>query len=54
MESLIKVESLFLSIIIPIFNGEKYILRCIKSILSQELSKDLYEIILINDGSQDK
>ena len=54
MESLIKVESLFLSIIIPVFNGEKYILRCIKSILSQELSKELYEIILINDGSQDK
>lgn len=39
------------SIIVPIYNGEKYIDRCIKSILGQSL-KDI-EIILIDDGSTD-
>lgn len=38
-----------LSIIIPVYNAEKTIERCINSILNQEF-KD-FEIILINDGS---
>ncbi|MBP3463609.1 MAG: glycosyltransferase [Clostridia bacterium] len=40
-----------LSVIVPIYNAEKYIERCLKSILSQTF-KDL-EIILVNDGSTD-
>lgn len=40
-----------ISIIVPIYNVEKYIYRAIESILSQSL-KDI-EIILINDGSTD-
>lgn len=40
------------SIIIPVYNSEKYIKRCIDSILNQTY-KNL-EIILINDGSVDK
>lgn len=39
------------SIIIPVYNVEKYIDRCIKSILEQTF-KEL-EIILVNDGSSD-
>ncbi len=42
-----------LSIIIPIYNSEKYLSNCIKSTLNQDLSKSEYEIILINDGSTD-
>ena len=43
-----------LSIIIPIFNVERYIERCIKSVAAhQDIDVDLYEIILINDGSTD-
>lgn len=40
-----------LSIIIPVYNVEQYLERCIESIISQTL-KDL-EIILLNDGSTD-
>ena len=40
-----------ISIIIPIYNGEKYIENCIESILNQSF-KD-FELILINDGSTD-
>lgn len=39
------------SVIIPIFNAEKYITNCLDSILKQDY--DNYEIILIDDGSTD-
>jgi len=41
-----------ISIIVPVYNVEKYIRRCIDSILNQ--SFDNFELILINDGSTDK
>ncbi len=40
------------SIIVPVYNVEKFLNRCIDSLLSQTL-KDI-EIICINDGSTDK
>lgn len=43
---------LSISFIIPLYNGENYIRRCIKSILS--LSNISGELIIINDGSTDK
>ena len=43
-----------ISIIVPAYNQEKYIGRCIRSLLSQSLSKNKFEIIVINDGSKDK
>lgn len=39
------------SVIIPIYNMEQFIERCIQSVLSQRYSN--LEIILINDGSED-
>ena len=39
------------SIIIPIYNVEKYLDRCVRSVVDQTY-KDL-EIILVNDGSPD-
>ena len=40
------------SIIVPVYNGEGYIKKCLDSLVNQTL-KDI-EIIVINDGSKDK
>lgn len=43
-----------LSIILPIYNVEKYIARCIESCCNQkEVSADDYELILVDDSSPD-
>ena len=42
-----------LTIIIPVYNVEKYIERCLESCLKQDLPQDEYEILVVNDGSQD-
>ena len=43
-----------LSIVIPVYNVEKYIERCLASCLSQEnVASDDYEIIIVNDGTKD-
>jgi glycosyltransferase involved in cell wall biosynthesis len=41
-----------LSLIVPVYNSEKYLERCIKSMVNQK-TKFKYEIIFINDGSTD-
>ena len=43
-----------LSIIIPVYNVEKYIYFCLESIFRQKVNRRCYEIIIINDGSNDK
>ena len=42
-----------LSIIIPVYNAEKYLTKCLDSISKQNLDQDIYEVIVINDGSTD-
>ena len=44
---------MLLSIVVPIYNGENYISRCVDSLLNQNIDSKNYEIILINDGSKD-
>ena len=44
-------ESYSLSIVLPVFNVEKYLERCIKSIL-EGTYKDL-ELVIVNDGTKD-
>lgn len=41
-----------ISVIVPVYNAEKYIYKCVESICQQSYSN--YELILINDGSKDK
>ncbi|WP_339893540.1 glycosyltransferase [uncultured Algibacter sp.] len=40
-----------ISVIVPVYNAEKYLVRCINSICNQTYKK--LEIILVNDGSSD-
>lgn len=40
-----------LSIIVPVYNAEKYLRQCLDSIVGQTLED--YEVIIINDGSKD-
>ena len=46
------MDSIKISIIIPVFNCANYIERCLKSIISQKSNE--IEVIIVNDGSTDK
>ena len=41
-----------ISVIVPVYNVEKYLRRCIDSILVQTFTD--FELLLIDDGSKDK
>lgn len=43
--------NVLVSVIVPVYKVEKYIDRCVKSLLDQDF--DSYEIILVDDGSPD-
>jgi glycosyltransferase involved in cell wall biosynthesis len=49
MESPIKV-----SVVVTAYNEEKYIGRCLRSLLSQTFPSDAYEIIVVDDCSDDR
>ena len=40
-----------ISIIVPVYNSEKYLSRCVESILNQSFTD--YELLLVDDGSTD-
>lgn len=44
---------MLLSIIVPVYNVEKYLRKCVNSLLNQNLLLVDYEIILVDDGSTD-
>lgn len=45
------MEEILLTVIVPIYNGEKFLRRCVDSLIQQTYTK--VEILLINDGSTD-
>ena len=45
--------STFFSLIIPAYNSEKFISKCLQSVLNQNFSKKKYEIIIVDDASKD-
>lgn len=47
------MHELKLSIIVPIYNVEQYLRKCVESLLTQDLDPAEYEIILVDDGSPD-
>ena len=47
------MKELKLSVIIPVYNVEKYIEACVECIYRQGIAEDEFEVILINDGSTD-
>ena len=42
-----------ISIIIPVYNAENTILKCLDSLANQSISQKYYEVICIDDGSLD-
>lgn len=42
-----------LSIIVPVYNVETYLRKCVESLLDQDLPPSDFEIILVDDGSTD-
>ena len=41
------------SVVMPVYNTEKYLRRSMNALLSQTLDKEDLEIIVVNDGSTD-
>lgn len=46
-------QRVLLSFIIPLYNCEKYIERCLRSISNIDLPEEDYEIVVVDDGSSD-
>ena len=43
-----------ISVLISAFNQEKYLARCLRSLLNQSFNNKKFEIIIVNDGSSDR
>lgn len=42
------------SVVVPVYNGEGVIEECLEALLNQDLSKEAYEIIVVDNGSADR
>lgn len=45
-------QAIFLSVIIPVYNGEKYIVRIMEMLEKQSFRQ--FEVIIVDDGSEDR
>ena len=46
-------KNFFVSVIVPVYNSDKFIARCLRSLKNKSLIKKNYEIIVIDDCSKD-
>lgn len=47
-------DNIEVSVVIPVYNEEKYIVRCIESLIKQDFPKDKVEFIFVDGNSTDK
>ncbi len=47
------MSSIDISVIVPVYNREDLISRCIRSLLNQSLNRASFEIIVVDDSSSD-
>ncbi|MBO7581387.1 MAG: glycosyltransferase family 2 protein [Bacteroidaceae bacterium] len=48
------MNAVVLTVVVPVYNAERYLDRCLDSLVKQWNSHEGYEILCINDGSTDK
>jgi glycosyltransferase involved in cell wall biosynthesis len=48
------ISKTLISVIVPVYNEEKIIASCLENLTNQDFSKDRYEVIVINNASNDK
>ena len=51
--TMIENEDIFFSVCIPVYNAKIHLAECIQSALSQKLDGEKFELILVDDGSED-
>ena len=49
----IMMNDVLISIIVPLYNGQKWIRRTVQSFFQQDLSSEWYEVIIVDDCSTD-
>lgn len=47
------MSEILLTYIVPVYNTEGYVLKCLQSIVNQGLQSELYEVLVVDDGSTD-
>lgn len=47
------MKELILSIIVPVYNAERYLEECLRSLFVQDIPVDVYEVIAVDNGSRD-
>src|SRR5690606_19878251 len=53
IDSILKNYSVKISVIVPVYNRENLISKCINSLINQTLDKSIFEVIFVDDCSRD-
>jgi glycosyltransferase involved in cell wall biosynthesis len=47
------MKEILLTYIVPVYNTENYVIKCLQSIVNQGIAEDEYEVVVVDDGSPD-